>query len=54
MLSKGILPKLRIFSSIVQVFGLISSGGGDQVKLGQLHVRGNVDATPGSPLVGQV
>ena len=34
--------------------GFIPCGSGYQVKLGQLHVRGNVDSSACCPLVGQV
>jgi hypothetical protein len=34
--------------------GLIPGGRGDEVELWELHVRGDVDASPRRPLVQQV
>ena len=39
--------------ALTPVYGYrsVARGGGDEVELGELHVRGDVDATPGRPLV---
>ena len=33
---------------------LIASGSGDQIKLGELHIAGDVDPAAGRPLVSEV
>ena len=41
-------------SPLASLRGLVTSGGGDQIKLGELHVAGNVDTPPCGPVVRNV
>ena len=40
--------------TVVKPHRLIASGSGDQIKLRELHVAGNVDPAASRPLVGEV
>ena len=53
--SKSLSGRLFTFQlTVVKPDRLIASGSGDQIKLGELHIAGDVDPAAGRPLVSEV
>ncbi len=52
--SKNLFDVISSGCTSVPERGLIAGGRGDEVELWELHVRGDVDASPRRPLVQQV
>ena len=53
--SKSLSGRLFTFQlTVVKPDRLIASGSGDQIKLGELHIAGDVDPAASGPVVGDV